>query len=136
MERLGSPPPDDAALSALDAGLKGAPTEDGKVPIAALGWWMRHWLVGPTRVRDAARADLAARRFALRLPPDIPERPGPDAEELEIALGGFPVTRDEHDFVTRLLRARDNPGGPVPDHDMNGDNIRAATTYGLGYVPP
>jgi hypothetical protein len=132
MGRLGSPRPDDRALTALDKGLQGAPTEDGYVPVAAVGWWMRHWGVGATKVRDAAREDLAARRFALRLPRDTPLRPDRDADDVEVALGGFSVSRDQRDFVTRLLKARDRPTGPVPEHQMNGDNIKAAVTYGPG----
>jgi hypothetical protein len=121
MERLGSPPSDDRALAVLDAGLKGAPTEKGVVPIAALGWWMRRWAVGPTRIRDAARQQLAAQRFAPRTAA-LPPKPGRDAEDVVIALGGLPATRSEADFVARLLKARDNPGGLVTD-DHAGDRI-------------
>jgi hypothetical protein len=129
MERLGAPPADDRALTALDVGLRGAPTEDGAVPVMALGWWMRHWGIGATRVRDAAREDLAAQRFAPR--DELPPRPPRDADDVEVALGGFPATGDERDFARRVLKARDTPGGIVgPSH--NGDNRGAAVQYGIG----
>lgn len=129
MERLGAPPAENRALTALDAGLRTAPTEDGAVPVTALGWWMRHWGIGATRVRDAARKDLAAQRFPPR--GELPPRPGRDADDIEVALGGFPATGDERDFARRVLKARDTPGGLVgPSH--NGDNRSAAISYGPG----
>jgi hypothetical protein len=123
MRRLGSPPPDDHALTALDVALKPAPTENGAVPIAALGWWMKHAGVAATRVRDAARDDLEARRAPAH--DALPPRPGRHAEDVDVALGGFPATGDEYDFVTRLLRARDKPTGPV-------DDVQARPSAGLG----
>jgi len=131
MQRLGPPPADDQALTALDHGLQGAPTEGDVVPLAALGWWMRHWRVGATRVRDAAREDLAAQRFAPRDTGALPPRPGRKADDVEVALGGFPASSDDYDFANRLLRARDDPGGLVGP-SANGDNTAAAMRYGIG----
>ena len=130
MQRLGSPPPDDRALTALDHGLQGAPTEDGYVPIQALGWWMRHYGIGATRVRDAAREDLAARRYAFHLPNDTPPRPDRHADDVEVALGGFPATRDEREFVTQLLKAREKPSGPVPGHEGDHGSISSFVAGG------
>ena len=124
MQRLGSPPPDDRGLTALDRGLEGVPAEAGYVPVQALGWWMRHYAIGATRVRDAAREDLAARRFRVHVPDDA-KRPDRHADDVAVALGGFPSTSAERDFVTQLLRARDRPTGLVTDD-------QASRTTGLG----
>jgi hypothetical protein len=124
MQRLGPPPAEDRALTALDRGLEAAPREKGAVPVAALGWWMVHYGIGATRVRDAAREDLAAQRFAPRTD-GVPARPDRHADDVEVALGGLPATREERDFVTQLLKARDQPRGPV-------DDVQARPSAGLG----
>lgn len=124
LRRVTAPRHGGRALTVLDDGLTGAPQEGGVVPVQALGWWMRHYGIGATRVRRAALEDPPASGE----PPPAPDR---RASDLDVALGGFAVTDAERDFAAKLLKARDRPTGLVGDA-YNGDNVSAAVRYGPG----